>query len=130
MFCQIKMGILMTLSRWWRAQPWSITLSCWAHRMVKSLYQPIFGHNFDSPFQQTALKGINWACTTLVTFSHLKPGTVIVQDCHKSREREICFKTIGESPCKQTDFLPVIPPSGLSLKWQQYLFDKIRVLSC
>ena len=32
-----KLGVLKS-SRWWRAQLWSITVSWWAHRTVKSVY--------------------------------------------------------------------------------------------
>ena len=82
---------------------------------------------FDNPFQQTALKGIKRMHH--LTFSHLKPGTAIVKDSITSPEREINLLQNNRWKPKQTNRPPVIPPPGLSLKRQQYLFDKIRVLS-
>ena len=63
---------------------------------------------FDT-FKQTALKGVK--AQHHLTFSHLKPGVVVVKD--------------SESPAA-ADLPPIIPPPGLSLERWQYLYDKIR----
>ena len=73
---------------------------------------------FANPFRQIALKGIKGMHH--LTFSHLKPGTVIVKDSVTSLEREI---NLLHNNSKQTDLPPVVLPPGLSL---EYLFDMIR----
>jgi hypothetical protein len=87
-----------------------------------------WAEHFNSPFRQTALKGIK--AMHHLTFSHLKPGTVTVKDSVTSPEREINLLADKSWKPKQTDLPPVIHSPGLSLEGQQYLFEKIRVLSC
>ena len=79
---------------------------------------------FNNPFRQTALKGIKGMHH--LTFFHLKPGTATVKDSVTSPEREINLLQDYTWKPRQTDRPPVIPPPGLSLERQQYLFDKIR----
>ena len=60
-----KLGVLMISSRWWRAQLWSITLSWWAHRTVKSLYQPTIGHNTLTTPSGKQHSKVSRGCTTI-----------------------------------------------------------------
>ena len=79
---------------------------------------------FDAPFRQSALSGIK--AMHHLTFTHLKPGTVIVKDSVTSPEREINLLQNKSWKPRKSDLPPVISPPGLSLERQQYLFDKIR----
>ena len=78
---------------------------------------------FDAPFKQTALKGIK--AMHHLTFSHLKPGVVIVKDSVTSPERALNLLRDKWKP-DAADLPPIIPPPGLSLERRQYLYDKIR----
>ena len=79
---------------------------------------------FDAPYRQSAIKGIK-AMHHLI-FTHTKPGRVIVKDSVTSPEREINLIQDKSWKPTTTDLPPIISPPGLSLKRQQYLFDKIR----
>ena len=79
---------------------------------------------FDAPYRQSALKGIK--AMHHLTFTHTKPGCVIVKDSVTSPEREINLIRDKSWKPTTTDLPPMIPPPGLSLERQQYLFDKIR----
>ena len=79
---------------------------------------------FDGPFRQSALKGIK--AMHHLTFTHLKPGTVIVKDSVTSPEREINLLQDRSWKPTKSDLPSIITPPGLSLERQQYLFEKIR----
>ena len=79
---------------------------------------------FDEPFRQRALKGIK--SMHHLTFTHSKPGYVIVKDSVDSPEREVQMAQNEKWTPSPTDVPPIIPPPGLSHERQQYLFDKIR----
>ena len=40
-----RLGVLMTLSKYLRALPWSTMLSSWAHKMARLSYQPMIGQS-------------------------------------------------------------------------------------
>jgi hypothetical protein len=79
---------------------------------------------FDEPFRQRALKGIK--SMHHLTFTHSKPGYVIVKDSVDSLEREIKIVQDEEWTPSPTNLPPIIQPPGLSQERRQYLFDKIR----
>ena len=75
----------------------------------------------DAPFRQTALKRIK--AMQHLTFTHLKPGTVVVKDSVTSPEREINLLQDRSWKPTKTDLPPIIAQLGLSLERQQYLFE-------
>ena len=79
---------------------------------------------FDEPFRQRALKGIK--SMHHLTFTHSKPGYVIVKDSVDSPEREIQMARDEKWTPSPTDLPTIIPPPGLSHERRQYLIDKIR----
>ena len=79
---------------------------------------------FDAPYRRTALKGIK-AMHHLI-FTHTKPGSVIVKDSVTSPEREINLLQDKNWKPTKNDLPPIIPPPGLPLERQRYLFEKIR----
>ena len=79
---------------------------------------------FDTPFKQTALKGIK--AMHHLTFSHLKLGVVVVKDSVTSPERALNLLQDDKWKPAAADLPPIIPPLGLSLERRQYLYDKIR----
>ena len=80
---------------------------------------------FDEPFRQRALKGIK--LMHHLTFTHSKPGYMIVKDSVDSPERELQMAQDEKWTPSPTDLPPIIPPPGLSHERRQYLlnFDKI-----
>ena len=67
---------------------------------------------FDAPFRQSALSGIK--AMHHLTFTHLKPGTVIVKDSVTSPEREINLLQNKSWKPRKSDLPPVISPPGLA----------------
>ena len=74
---------------------------------------------FDSPFQQTALKGIK--TMHHLTFTDSKPGVVVVRDSINSAERELKLLQDKKWKPRAHTLPPVIPPPGLSLERRSYL---------
>ena len=80
---------------------------------------------FSTPFRQAALKGIN-AVQHLLTVTHEKPGTVVVEDTISGSERET--KMLQDSSWKLSSdtLFQAIPPPRLSLEQRKCLHEKFR----
>ena len=78
-----------------------------------------WAHFFDTPFKQTALKGIK--AMHHLTFSRHEPGVVVVKDSVTSPERALNLLRDNNWKPAAADLPPIIPPLGLSLERRQYL---------
>ena len=78
---------------------------------------------FDPHMSQTALKGISQMHH--FRFSALHPGVVFVKNSCNDRERAIKLLKTPWQPTSD-DMPNIIPPPGLTLERQWYLFNKIR----
>ena len=79
---------------------------------------------FDHTFRQRALKGIKNMHHLRFTDDH--PGYVYVKDSVDSPERIIKLLQDEKWKPQPHNLPPVIPPPGVSLERQQYLFENIR----
>ena len=79
---------------------------------------------FDRPFRQRVLKGIK--AMHHLQFTDAQPGYAFDKDSVDGPEQVIQLTQDDEWKPQASDLPPEIPPPGLSLERQQYLYDKIR----